>query len=359
MPHPRSLLTPFLLTSLVAACGGDDPARGDARFRDLTADQREEAVSFAVTGGVLLSLEVFAADLAHAGDPSCPSRVVDGDVMTFTADGCTNAADGVRYDGTLVARNVPSFSGGPARPSQPMSIEADAWTSGGPVFHGGMEQSLASPSEGDDYSFSVDFHADLPDGVIEQRSDGSCVLGGGCTLDGWAALPTGSFGIEGDFDLGAPSGYLALRGDDELRLDLDLHADGCTPYTIDGERAGEICVEPEPEPEPLVEIIGAGAGCGFDGEIYTLDLEAWVVGDAASVEVRIVEEGADLEESHALDETDVDPETGAILWWRTLSGADSQFANCFDRPLTYVITATDSEGATACTTVGVNEDLCE
>jgi hypothetical protein len=116
------------------------------------------------------------------------------------------------------------------------------------------------------------------------------------------------------------------------------------------------CFAEEPEPETELTITGSGAGCEGDGEVYTLDVETWVIGDASSVSAMIVEVSTGLQEVHQLTEVSTDPATGEVYWERVLSAEETKFANCFDRELTYVITAVDPSGGLVCDAIGANPE---
>lgn len=368
MSKPAVLVSLLLSSSTLAACGGDGhPAAGDARFSALSSEQRDQALQLALgTGSVLPFFAMLGAEAANAQDPTCPARVDDGARTTYTANGCTNAGDGVRYDGRLVAVNAPSFAdifGSDVDAAAPMSIEAAGWSAGDDVLDGVFRQSRALPTEGQTYTAAIDYTATLDGRALAFAEDSDCVEGGTCTLDGFADTPDGSFAIGGALALAGdrPRGQLVLRGAEELRLDLDaLDADGCAPYTIDGAAAGRFCSgspTPDPDPEPELEI-GGGIGCSGINDVFTLTIDALVRGGAASVSVRVIEPATGIEEEYAdLPEISYDAENDLHHYALEVPESASQLARCIERDYAYAFTAITTEGAVVCRVFGAHPEL--
>jgi hypothetical protein len=352
MPTTPSTMTVLALTSFtLTACGGDDdPRRGDARFAEMTQEQRDQAIGVAHQAMSLPYMLVFIADLGSLGDAGCLARDDAGPVVTFTASRCTTDSGGT-YDGRLVARNVPMFSdlfgdGGRIDPAKPMQIEMEGWLSPLGVFDGTLEQSTPMPADGQRYTAEVSYI--ISNGPAAGVFEMSAECDGACTLDGWLDLDAlGSYGVTATaWYSNTIAGRLELRGADTLVVDFGAAVGRCAPVTIDGAAAGQWCLD-GPEPDAAA-IVGGGAGCSNFGSVLEIDVHAWVRGKVPLVTATIVEIGA----VRPLDiaQSDADGEVG----YYAVAFTDSAANSCDG--LTYKITAYRFDGSSVCKAFGANAE---
>lgn len=236
-----------ILFTVACGDGGTAGEGGTAKFESATEAQRQRAV---IAGGgidgVLTYLNGSFLSL-YPDDSACPTIAKAGDVITATFN-CT-MDDGKRVDGRLIATNVPSFLGGGNDPTKASSVEAEGY-----VEHG------ATPAESvrldglvvvqPDQSMTIALTAQLSgisvvtDATFEAAANEQMTAAAGSSIE---VDGLGSASIHGTWSMTSetPSGALELRGADALRADFDRTVDGCTPLTVDGKAAGQICNEQE------------------------------------------------------------------------------------------------------------------
>jgi hypothetical protein len=235
-----NLLTKTLCASLLlAACADDVEPLPEARFAQLSVDQRRTAISAALGFPVLYAELVANAVAAESTGPgSCPSRIVEGDTTIFNADvGCTDPTSGQRYTGRLHVTG--SFDGA-------YELVFEHFSAGESLSFDGTISRGAPEADGRSRLLeTVLFQLDEP---VRVSMLSFCDADGVCATDdsARAALPgVGQYDVafqrkleDGDF-----SGWVELRGADVLRIDMtrDRDSSGCYPYSIDGVAAGSWC----------------------------------------------------------------------------------------------------------------------
>ncbi len=239
---------PLLAASLLAlpACGADDATDGtlDATFSTADDQHRVRAIGSAVGMDYMISMFIASAYAGVDAPDGCPRSVVDGSVTTVTG-GCDT--DDGRVEGTVVIDNVPTFFGEDTTDrTRPQTVEFDGYVAGAPDDQWAIDGSIrvdvdraisAQLTVGTQGLFST---TDLR---MTCTDIGACTAGAGS----WADVDgIGRFAISGTWNLDeeAPAGRVTLTGAEVLVLDLDANANGCIPFTIDGEPAGELCNEP-------------------------------------------------------------------------------------------------------------------
>jgi hypothetical protein len=237
MKHRNLVL--FTLLTMTSACDADS-SRAQLRFAEAPESVRHAAIT-ASLGYPLLLGEVTSKSLmvASALPVGCPERRDQPDgIWLDTGGGCTGLS-GVRYYGRVHLGNDPAW---------PLKLWYDGFRAdGGDAvlgLSGALERS-ASDASGV-YTTVEDVRFDLGTPVQVQIT-ATCVSGT-CVADGGAIgeVPThGSYEIAfaRRVEAGVWSGWVELRGEDVLRLDLSQprDADGCWAYTIGGRPAGRWC----------------------------------------------------------------------------------------------------------------------
>lgn len=237
-----SFFTAALLN--LAACGGDgsDPAE----FSSATDLQKKRAISAGSAMDAAFGF-LYGSILSGVGPESqCPRVTQSGD--TYTAVGNCTTENGDVLSGTIVAKNVPGFFGGPENdPSRPAVV----------TFEGFRVDDTSDENEdvafegtvtlNPDNSFVADLTATLEGVTIHSTATWR---GGGegqlATADEGSSIDVdglGSAEIKGSWsvDSETPAGTLELHGSDVLAADFGRQVDGCVPLRIDGQAAGQLC----------------------------------------------------------------------------------------------------------------------
>lgn len=235
-----SFLTAALLN--LAACG-DDPE--PAKFSSATEVQKLRAVSAGGSMDGQIGLFFGSILVGLPDDSACPTISRSGDTTTITG-GCTDDS-GDRFLGSITAKNVPGFIGGPEHdPSKPSVITFDGFGIDDVSDENDDMSMEGSVTLNTDQSFTANLTTDF--GGVEVHSNATwrrsgellaADAGGNIEVTGLGAAD-----IKGSWSMSNenPAGALELHGADVLKADFgNLNANGCVPLTVDGTAAGELC----------------------------------------------------------------------------------------------------------------------
>ena len=356
--HNVSRVAPLLAALALAACGGTEPPsnnppdstpdggeqqpppkkpKGSAQFADWTADERKAALSMASGEGAALAFtHLFLADV-DAEFGTCPVRTIsEAGLIEYSAgEGCVTNAQ-VAYAGSITGENLHRLdetgydSTKPTRATFNGFSRDDGqqalWMDGSIVQSAVVEGAYAlelgltlgtAPSVTIEESIECTTAADhttctVAEGARSQLSNrGTFVVRG--TLETW---PDGY------------SGWLELEGKDVLRVEFSRGV-LCSPVTIDGKPAGEICRPENQEPPPPADVTVTGGGLLCEGDGANFTVLATVAGEAERVYVQL----ADATTSEQFDLVNTGPLEGAdgeYIWQLTvIHGVDSGF-QCAD-----------------------------
>ena len=213
----------------IGACGGN-PIEHDAVFATQSPDNGDLVDT--ATGDVL-SIFVLVGFLLSDAQTTCPSIETSGNVVTITG-GCSDS-DGDRFEGSARLENV-----GAAYDSSKLSRvvynDFSIQTDSDRVL---LDGEVTLPSQGQP-SAKVSF-----DALVESQGKAIEMIGSfSCDPQtercSWSKTSaslsgTGGFGLEGSWQDEPESAPIALKGANEMTIDLNANTAGCVSVAVEGE----------------------------------------------------------------------------------------------------------------------------
>lgn len=233
-------------TLLAAACDSDESTTEPVRFAALGHTERHAAITAALGFPLLLGeLTVHGMDAARLGAQACLARTeLEQAVVLDAGVGCTTSS-GVTYSGRVRVVADPAWS---------TLLQFDALrvaSVGHLAFDGTVGRGVADERGVTRTIEDLTFDVGVP---VDVSIEATCAADGTCVADADArgTLPgAGDFSVAFERRLvdGTWSGWIELRGQDTLRMELSAREDGCWTYTVDGAAAGSWCgTSSEPAP---------------------------------------------------------------------------------------------------------------
>jgi hypothetical protein len=225
--------------------GGSTDIEGTITFADRT-DQEIARMISAAGGTEMFSAEGAVSSIGDpfgSDDPTCPTRVIDGQTVTITG-GCTTT-DGVQIDGTAIATNPLGWDNVEYEYGDDTLYEMQGLT----ITQNGFAMTYDGFIRRGDNLATYDADVTVTQLGVALRSDlyyhcsnpqnPSCnVNGSGLELVGVGGA-TVSGSLRADLEEGSQTADYTLRGTDTLTVHIDEQR--CIAWEIEGTERGMVC----------------------------------------------------------------------------------------------------------------------